>query len=92
MTDGATLFRQRSDHADQIEPAIDDQHVAMAVRAQRLGIAVTVDAFDGLLARRIDGAMIADIGIVQAGAELLPGVAQGACSDAAGRPRSPGPL
>ena len=51
-------------------------HIAMAMGAQRLGIGVAVDAFDGLLARGIDRRDHGDIGIVQAFGELLEGIAQ----------------
>ena len=43
----------------------------MAMGAQRLGIAVAVDAFDGLLARGIDRGDDRDIGVIQAFGELL---------------------
>ena len=66
---------------------VDDLHIAMAVGPQRFRIGIAVDAGDRLLARRIDRRDDGDIGIVEAGRELLEGVAQAACSDAAGRRR-----
>ena len=48
----------------------------MAVAAQRLRIGIAIDAFDGLLARRVYRRDHRDIGIVQAGAELLERIAQ----------------
>ena len=51
-------------------------HIAMAMGAQRFGIGVAVDAFDGLLAGGIDRRDHRHVGVIQAFGELLEGVAQ----------------
>ena len=75
-----TIARARLDvrrhGGGEIVLAVDGDDIAMAMGAQRLGIAVAVDAFDRLLARGIDRRDDRHIGVVEAGGELLEGVAQ----------------
>ncbi len=61
----------------------------MAMRPQSFGIGVAVDARDGQLARGIDRRDDRDIRVIETFGELLEGVAQGGCSDAAAPPPPP---